>query len=868
MSERAHKDLAKQYHLSVEQVRELMQLLSDEVSAPFILRYRKDLAANLSTDDLDALRREARRLETLERERRRLFRKLEEQGVLGEELGQKLNSAETTSELIDYYVPFRPRKRSRSRLAFAQGLEGLARQVFMQEDPIPLLSEAAAAYIDPEKGLTDVGEVLEGAFHIICDWMAEEKSHRDRQREVLRKQGALASWAFKKSLPRRLRGEFRDYLHFEAPLQDVHPYHVLCMMRGKRLKILNYGVRPSLAGMYRAAADLYLRGGAEQFNQIDVRFHETQGAPKGAALGELSGAEFLYWCIRISLTKALVPILTREVERQLRKKAEELGADIIKRNLRSQLMVRPLKGHRVLGISPGYRTGCKLAALDENGGVLETAIVYPHTPRFESDEAKAEIVALIQRHELDVAAIGEGTAWQETERLISEVISESCPEFRYAVVSEMGAQAYAGSSLANRELRGLSRPLQTAVALGRQLLDPLAELTKVGLRDLCSPRYVKEVEDSTLEKTLRRAAEECVAEVGPDLNSSPRSVLKYVPGLDSTTALEVVKYREQNGAFANRSRLREVPKVDEGIWRGAVGFVKVSESENPLDATRIHPDDYPVAVAILEQLGMSPEDLREKEGRAKIASKRGEVKFAELEKQFNVHYLYLKDMLDELANPWPDPRLNEDGPMLRRHELAFEDLEPGQTLYGTVRKVVGFGAFVDVGVSEDGLVHISELADEFVPSPYDVVSTGDLVKVRVVEVDAEKRRIALSMRSEGSRRVAPKGERTGRKRRPSRRLPVGTRQEGVAVAQKVSPKGGIRAPQSTLGKESWRVKKVAAFARKGRAEEKAPDSGGKEVAGRKRRQPEEKHRPRPARLDELLDKLDFAAIERRGEQKQ
>jgi len=497
--------------------------------------------------------------------------------------------------------------------------------------------------------------------------------------------------------------------------------------------------------------------------------------------------------------------------------------------------------------------------------VLETAVVYPHIPRLEMDAAKARIAELVQTHRLAVVAIGDGTGFQETEKLISELIATSCPELRYAVVAQKPAQTYAGDSLAEKELPGLDRPLRTAVSVGRQLLDPLTELTKVNLRDLCSVRYLQELDGSTVERAIRRVAEECAAAVGPDLNTAPRTLLKYVPGLDAVTASEVVKWRTHKGPLASRHQLREVPKVNEDIWRQAVGFVKVQGSENPLDCTRIHPDYYPVAAAILEQLGVDGQDLSGPEVRAEIAKRRGEVKVGELEKRFDVHYLYVKDILDELVEPWADPRLKEQGPLLRRRQLGLADLEPGQTLYGTVRKVVDFGAFVDIGVSEDGLVHISELADDFVQTPYDVVSVGDMVKVRVVEVNPERHRIALSMRSESAPRKTPRPQReTDRSARPSvRRRPAAT------PAPRGRARGGVQAPQSTLGAESRRVKKVAVFQRKPGAE------GGEREPATQRTRPQreeetkqEQQRQQKAPLDDLLRKLDIAAIERRGEQRQ
>ena len=861
MSEKALKKLAKQYHLKAEQIRELLDLLGEGYSAPYVLRYRKDLAANLGIDDLNELRQEERRLYNLEKERDRILSKLQEQGVLTEELRHQIESADTMSELIDYYVPYRPRKRSRSRHALAQGLAPLARAAFSQEDPLPLMSDAAEPYVDPEAGLEDIGDVLDGVFAIVCDWMAEEKSHRDKQRDVIHDKGKLVS---KKSGrgKGRYRSEFRDYMSFSSPITKVHPYHVLCMMRGKRLKVLNYGVEPPLKQMCREAADLYLRGGSEQYNEIDVMFGQKSEPPHHEALGELSGADFLYWCIRQSLEQVLAPILVRELERRLRREAENLALDIIRRNLRSQLMRRPIQDTRVLGLSPGLRMGCQLAVLDENGKLLETTTIYPHTPRNEKEKSRETIARLVDEHDISVAAIGEGTGSKESEKLLSRVIEENCPDLKFTVLSEDPAKTYSGSSQANRELPGMKKNMRVAVFLARQMLDPLRELTKIKLRDLCSARYIQEVDGKVLNDTMRQVAEECVAAVGPDLNESPASFLAYVPGLDFNRARQIVQFRDEKDGFRRRRHLRDVPSIDDDTWRRSVGFVRLMESDTPLDRTRIHPQHYVVAETMLKQMGMSSDDLAEEEAREEIQNRRGEVKFAELEKQFDVHYLYLKDMLDELFLPWPDPRLEQEGPVLRQRQLTFEDLEPLQVLYGTVRKVVDFGAFVDVGVSEDGLVHISELSDEFVHSPYDVVSVGDLIKVRVVEVDPERRRIALSMRSEEAARKAAKRKARARKEKKKREEERRRREEKAAEVPDVELPSSVGQARSTVEQKSRRRQKLEEYGKKSREEAAAKKKGKEKPAEEEEAEKEEK----PESMGDLLDKLQIASIEKRGEQ--
>jgi len=827
----------------------------------FILRYRKDLAANLNADDLHSLAQDGRRLELLDKERRKFLKKLQEQEVLTEELEQRIQSAETMRELIDYYVPFRPRKHSRSRQAYAQGLEVFAHTVFAQDEPISLMSEAAAEHVDTEKGLDKVGAVLGGIFHIICDWVAEEKSHRDKQREVLREQGEMVSRRGTKSLPPRLRSEFKEFVGFRAKVKDLHPHEMMSLIRGRRLKALSFRIEAPLLTMCRSAADLYMSGGAEQFNQIDARFHDSETIPEGEQLGELSGAEFLYFCIRESLCEVLSPILTRELERELSSEAENLALEIVRRNIRGMLMLKPATGQRVLGIWPGYRTGCKLAALDGGGSVLETGIVYPHTPRLETDEARTQIAELVRKHELGVAVIGEGNALQETEALICEVIAQECPELRYVVVDSTAVQGYASSHLADKELPSLPPELRAAVSIGRRFLDPLSELTKVNLSAFCLEQIADDVNSAALKTATARVAEECVASVGVDLNDAPETLLRCLPGLTGTAVTELVDYRASRGPFPDRKALRDVPKVDEQTWRRAVGFVKVRDSKNPLDRTRIHPDNYPVTESILNQLGVALEDLDGPAVREQIKSRRGEIDFSSLEKQFGVHYLTIKDILDELVEPWPDPRMKEQGPVLRQRPLAFEDLKADQMLAGTVRKIVGFGVFVDVGVGEDGLVHISELSDRFVPSPYDVVTVGEQLKVRVIEVDSEKRRIALSMRPPGSRRSAPR--KGPPRRRPETR--AGSRgADHAAPSERHAPRGG-HAPQSTVGSQSRRMQKAASYKAgagahpPGQARQETDEEHGKQAPQKGEKQPQTRQK-----APELLRKLDFAAVEKRG----
>lgn len=863
MPDKALKRLAKHHNLNVEQLAELLRLLQDEEDVHYLLRYRKDLSGGFDAEQVEQLVEENRELEDLERERRKILSKLEEQEELSESLRAKIAGAETLCDLIDHYVPFRPRKRSRSRQALAHGLEPLAKAILAQEAPKSLMSEAAAPFVGEDEAVGSLGAVLDGAFHIVCDWMAEEKAHREKQRAVLQEGAVLRARTGRKSIAARLRGEFKEYLSLRTNVKDVHPSQTLALMRGRRLKVLEFGIEAPLIAMCHTAAGLYMAGGAGQFDQIDSQFHDVEAIPAGEALGELSRVEFLYFCIRHSLCEVLAPILVRELQRDLNKKAEDFAVGAVRRTLHRLLMEPPQSGRPVLGIWPGYRTGCKLAAVDADGRVLETTIVFPHTPQLETAAAKEKALELIRKHNLSLAAIADGTAAQETEALLSEVIAEGAPELRYAVVSGEGVSAYCGTQAANDELPGLSPDHQAAVSTARRLLDPLAELTKLGFRSLCNSPYIQDVNGALLKRAVAGVVEHCVAQVGADLNTAPASLLKLLPALDAASAAEVVKWRSEKGPFSSRAQLRDVPKVDEKTWRQAVGFVRVKASANPLEITRIHPDHYQVAMEMLQKMGVEVDALATEEGRAQVAEKRGEVNFGEMEKESELHYLVLKDMLDEMVQPWPDPRVSESGPVLRDRRPSFDDLKADQVLTGVVRKVVDFGAFIDVGVGEDGLVHISELSDRFVRSPYDVICEGDVVQVRVVEIDAEKRRIALTMRSEESRaRAAAKRERAAHTRAAHTAQRESDRRPG-APPRRVARPTAAHAPQSTVGKESRRVQKAANIKyRTARVQKPTRPSQDADQAAKGDGE------DRASKVDHLLRRLDFAAIEKRGEEKQ
>jgi uncharacterized protein len=864
MPEKALKSVAAKFHLTAEQAAEILRLLDSGFSIPYVMRFHKDLAAGLPPEGFYALIEEQRRLEKLDSRRRKIVKKLKDRGILTDDLEDRIERARDMRELIDYYVPFRPRKRSRSRQAISQGLEPLARQILSQEEFVPDMGVAAEPYVEAQKGLDTVEAALEGVFHIVSDWVAEEKAHRDRQRSVFRREADIVVSRAGRSLPSRLAREFKMYFDYRRKAAKIHPYHMLAILRGKRLKALQYHLEPPLGAMVRAAAELYLAGGTSQLEQIEAELGTDAIPLSGDRLKGLNGTEFLVACIKYSLQNVLTDVTARELEKDLCKQAEDLALSIVRRKLKSMLMAKPL-AERMLGIHPGYRTGCNLAALDEQGNVVETATVYPHPPQNALEEAKQTISRLVEEHGLAVVAIGEGTGLQETEALIADLIAEKHPDLQYAVLPEVGIEAYANSRAAKGELPETSGAERRAVALCRRLQDPLMELAKVNPRELCPEPYADEVNGGALKKLLDRTIEECVCEVGVDANTAHSRLLRYVCGLGPEKALELAEYRDKNGPLESRQSLRDVPKIDQESYERAAGFIKVAASVNPLDVTRIHPRFYPVAEEICRQLGVAVADLSAEAGRAQVQSGSSEIKLADLEKQFGVHYLLLKDIMAELANPWPDPRGDGEAPALRKKRLTIEDLEPDKRYTGTVRNIVEFGVFVDIGVGEDGLVHISELSDHYVESAFDVVSVGDKVNVRVVRVDKEKGRIALSMRSEGSRperRPREPGRRQQRKQPRTETPPA-----AVAVPEGKTP-GAVQTPRSTVGWQSRRVEKASLSDRLSKTQQQILKKRTAPVPPAAEEKGEEQEEKPKADVGSLIEKLGFADVERRGKPSQ
>lgn len=888
--------VAEEFRLTSQQVREIFELFEKGVTVPFLVHYRKDLVGALAYDDLKTLLERKRDLRKLEKRKREVVKKLRERELVTPELEESIAAAKTLRAVNDIFLPYRPKKHSRSVEAVALGLEPLARKLLLQEEHGLVPGEAAQAYVDAAKGLPDVMSVLKGCAYIICDWIAEERTLRDGQREILRRNGNICVKQSREHIPDRLSKEFKDYFSFEEKVHALHPYRMLIILRGSRLRALEYGFEAPMGAMRETAAQIYLEGAKESLKSVMDRrdpatvaetFHVAMKGDRGKSAiddGEADSSivfpdipegvaldEMLVMCIDWSLEHILIPVLVRELDRELNDKAEAHAIGLFKRNLRAILMQQPLRGMRVLAVAPGYRTGCKLAALDESGTPIDHAIVYPHTPQNEVEQAKTKIEEMVAQHGLQVVAIGDGTACRETETLISGLIQEKLPDLQYTVVSEAGMPSYVTSKLAKQELPGIQQSIKGTISIGRRLLDPISELVKLEPKVLCSSPYVQNVSARRLKDALGNVIEECVCEVGVELNSAELNMLRNIAGLNGNRARNLLAWRTQHGEFASRAQLMEVDEIDDKIYTQCAGFMSVAKSETYFDRTRIHPEYYEVATKLCEELGLDVAKLDTPEERQKAEDQKKQLNLTALEAKYGVHYLTIRDIVVQLAEGWTDPRVNWSAPVLRKSQLKLDEIEPGQMLRGVVRNIVDFGVFVDVGVSEDGLIHVSELSDGYVHSPYEVVSIGDIIQVRVLKVDTTANRIALSLRKGGDRakgrsRPPRRGGRSDAAGRTGRPGEAGARSERSAAEARAA--SGVQVPQSTVGTTSRRFQKAAIDGAADKEDQTAapkPDETRKAPAQRKRPKP----KPRSADgteqpVEGLINMVQFGKLEKRG----
>ena len=710
--------LAQELGKEPRHVENVVQLLDEGNTIPFIARYRKELHGAMDDTSLRTLEERLQYLRNLDERRETVKKAIDEQGKLTEELAAAIDSAKTLAEVEDLYRPYKQKRRTRATMAKEKGLEPLAQLLLAQERDCPRPEDAAREYIDPNKGVESVEEALQGASDIIAEQISDDAAIRKSLRALLMRQGRLVSCAATEE-----DSVYRLYYDFTQAVSRLQGHQILAINRGEKEGILKVSIAPE-----REQALPVLR-------RAVVR-------PASAAM------EFIKSACDDAYDRLIFPSLEREIRSTLTEQANEGAIGQFALNLKPLLMQPPVKGKVTMGLDPGYRMGCKVAVVDGTGKVLDTAVVYPTYGQRQKDEAIAALKKLIKKHGVEHIAIGNGTASRETEQMAAELIrqvNESGANVSYMIVSEAGASVYSASKLAAEEFPQFDVNLRSAVSIARRLQDPLAELVKIDPKAIGVGQYQHDMPPKQLDEALSGVVEDCVNAVGVDINTASPSLLQRVAGLNSTTAKNVVAYREENSIFTSRAQIKKVPKLGPKAFQQCAGFLRVPESKSVLDNTAVHPESYDAAKALLELTGHTAEDVRA--GRIADLPERvrayGEEKAAAA---VGVGVPTLRDIVAELLKPGRDVRDELPKPILRTDVLEMKDLKSGMVLTGTVRNVIDFGVFVDIGVHQDGLVHISQVSDRFIKHPSEAVSVGDVVKVVVLDVDEKKKRISLSMK--------------------------------------------------------------------------------------------------------------------------
>ena len=707
--------LAQELGQTEAHVQNVIDLLDGGSTIPFIARYRKELHGSMDDTVLRTLEDRLQYLRNLEKRREEVKSAVESQGKLTEELSAAIDAAVTLAEVEDLYRPYKPKRRTRATAAREKGLEPLAALLSAQGKDCPAPLEAAAAYVDPEKGVETAEDALQGANDIIAEEISDNAAVRKALREFMLRQSVLETSAAKDE-----DSVYRLYYEFQRPVAKLQGHQILAVNRGEREAFLKVSVVTD-----RDAALVLLR-------RAVVR-------PGSKAM------DFMKAAVEDAYDRLLYPSLEREIRNHLTEEAGEGAIHNFALNLRPLLMQPPVKGHVTMGLDPGYRMGCKVAVVDGTGKVLDTTVVYPTHGERQKQACIAELAKLIRQHNVTHIAIGNGTASRETEQMTVELLRETGGGVSYMIVSEAGASVYSASKLAAEEFPQFDVNLRSAVSIARRLQDPLAELVKIDPKAIGVGQYQHDMPQKRLDETLSGVVEDCVNSVGVDINTASPSLLQRVSGLNATTAKNVVKYREENGMFTSRKQILKVPKLGPKAFEQCAGFLRVPESKTVLDNTAVHPESYAAAQKLLELTGHTMEDVA---GR-KLGGLDLQIQSAgaeELAAACGVGVPTLLDVAKELQKPGRDPRDELPPPVLRTDILELKDLQPGMTLTGTVRNVIDFGVFVDIGVHQDGLVHISQISNKFLKHPSEAVSVGDVVKVAVLEVDEKKKRIALSMK--------------------------------------------------------------------------------------------------------------------------
>ncbi len=708
--------IATELNIKKSQVENTIKLIDEGNTIPFIARYRKEVTGGLSDEVLRTFGERLNYLRNLEKRKEEVTNSIEEQGKLTEEIVKDLENAITLAEVEDIYRPYKQKKKTRATVAKAKGLEPLAEIILAQEET-KNIQEIAAEYINEEKEVKTVEEAIQGALDIIAEMISDNPEYRKLIKQIIYSKGVIKTTATK---PEE-KSAYEMYYDYSENVNKIPSHRILAINRGEK----------------------------EEFLKVKIEKEEDkilEKIEKDIIKGETQFTQYLKDTIQDSFKRLIEPSIDREIRSDLTEKAEEQAIKVFGKNAKQLLLGAPIKGITVMGFDPAYRTGCKIAIIDETGKVLDITTVYPTEPQNDVEGAEKELVRLINKDHVDMIAIGNGTASRESEMFVSEMIKKCDHEVLYTIVSEAGASVYSASKLATEEYPDINVSIRGAISIARRLQDPLAEFVKIDPKSIGVGQYQHDVNQKKLEESLAGVVEDSVNKVGVDVNTATPSLLSYVSGINKTIAKNIVKYRDENGKLKTRKELLKVPKLGKVAFEQCAGFIRIPDGTNPLENTAVHPESYEIAEELLKTLGYGTEDLKDKDKLIELRKKLGSINLTETAKALNVGEMTLKDIIDELSKPGRDPREDMPKPILRQDVLKFEDLKEGMILTGTVRNVIDFGAFVDIGVKHDGLVHISEMSEKFVKNPSDIVSVGDIVKVKVIGIDNDRQKVKLSMK--------------------------------------------------------------------------------------------------------------------------
>ena len=710
------KIIAEELNIKPAQVENTIRLIDEGNTIPFIARYRKEVTGGLSDEILRTFGKRLNYLRNLEKRKEEVTNSINEQGKLTEEITKDLENAITLAEVEDIYRPYKQKKKTRATVAKAKGLEPLAEIILKQEEKRDI-TKIAEEYINEEKEVKTSEEAICGALDIIAEMISDNPEYRKLIKQIIYSKGVIKTIATK---PEE-KSAYEMYYDFSENVNKLPSHRILAINRGEK----------------------------EEFLKVKIEKEEEiilEKIEKDIIKGETQFTNYLKDTIQDSFKRLIEPSIDREIRSDLTEKAEEQAIKVFGKNAKQLLLGAPIKGITVMGFDPAYRTGCKIAIIDETGKVLDITTVYPTEPQNDVEGAEKELVKLINKNNVNMIAIGNGTASRESELFVSEMIKKCDHEVLYTIVSEAGASVYSASKLATEEYPDINVSIRGAISIARRLQDPLAEFVKIDPKSIGVGQYQHDVNQKKLEESLAGVVEDSVNKVGVDVNTATPSLLSYVSGINKTIAKNIVKYRDENGKISTRKELLKVPKLGKVAFEQCAGFIRIPDGKNPLEDTAVHPESYETAENLLQTIGYKVEDLKDKEKIAELRKKLSCLNLEKTSKELNIGEMTLKDIIEELSKPGRDPREDMPKPILRQDVLKFEDLKEGMILTGTVRNVIDFGAFVDIGVKHDGLVHISELSEKFVKNPSDIVAVGDIVKVKVIGIDSERQKVQLSMK--------------------------------------------------------------------------------------------------------------------------